>query len=92
VAPPTSISEVVSLALDMLVIHTKCPYFENVSEALTFMQENGYSKSLKTGSRELARQLAEEELNAKITSTQESLEETELSQESLAKLNELRKD
>ncbi len=87
---PGSISETISIAIQVLISHLHVEPFGSPTAALEYMHDNGYGKTLKTGSRALARQIAEEELV--LTGPPDSPEAAEISPGTLKQLNKIREE
>lgn len=89
---PSSISEIVSIAMQVLAINLHAETFTSPTEALEYMHQNGYGGTLKTGSRALAKQIAAEEITLLANTTPESPEGIEITEETMKQLNKIREE
>ncbi len=89
---PSSISELISISIHVLSVLLKAEPFTSPTEALEFMNKNGYGKTLKLGSKALAQQIADEELALLSNISIGSNEPIELTKRTMEKLNEIREE
>lgn len=89
---PSSISELISISIHVLSVLLNAEPFTSPTEALEFMNENGYGKTLKLGSKALAKQIADEELALLSNISLSSNEPIGLTKGTMEKLNKIRKE